>query len=112
MPFQQGSQTNPGLDPRVSHMMCVTFLTVCVHFIDRQADYINRLDFCWKRQLMDEQDEANTTRMVNKMLLRNILPNHVGEPSTLAESAFLQILILFASISQFYFFNSHKIWLF
>jgi adenylate cyclase len=59
--------------------MSVTFLAVCVHFIDRQADYMNRLDFCWKQQLLDEQEEANTTRTVNKMLLRNILPNHVGE---------------------------------
>lgn len=40
---------------------------------------MNRLDFCWKRQLLAEQDEATTTRKVNKMLLQNILPEHVGK---------------------------------
>lgn len=39
---------------------------------------MNRLDYRWKRQLAEEQEEAATTRMVNKMLLQNILPIHVG----------------------------------
>ncbi|CAB3382316.1 Hypothetical predicted protein [Cloeon dipterum] len=77
--FSSGVGTNPGLDARWSHLMLVSFLAICVHFIDRQADYMNRLDFIWKRQLMAEQEEASTTRTVNKMLLRNILPNHVAE---------------------------------
>ncbi|XP_059474978.1 adenylate cyclase type 2-like [Neocloeon triangulifer] len=77
--YMDGASTNPNLDPRWSHIMMVSFLAFCVHFVDRQADYMNRLDFCWKRQLLEEQDEASTTRTVNKMLLRNILPNHVAE---------------------------------
>ena len=40
---------------------------------------MNRLDYRWKRQLAEEQEEAATTRTVNKMLLQNILPIHVGE---------------------------------
>lgn len=90
--------------------MSVAFLAICVHFIDRQADYMNRLDFCWKRQLMDEQEEANTTRTVNKMLLRNILPNHVGEQlkQKLAENAlhfyFVLQRFLYFNFEAFYFY--------
>lgn len=44
-----------------------------------QAEYLNRLDYQWKRQLTKEQDEAYHTRNANKLLLRNILPEHVGK---------------------------------
>ncbi|CAD1477097.1 unnamed protein product [Heterotrigona itama] len=44
-----------------------------------QAEYLSRLDYLWKRQLTKEQDEAFHTRNANKLLLRNILPEHVAE---------------------------------
>jgi adenylate cyclase len=44
-----------------------------------QIEFIYRLDYVWQRQLDSEQEEANTTRIVNKMLLQNILPLHVGK---------------------------------
>jgi hypothetical protein len=44
-----------------------------------QAEYINRLDYKWKRQLAQEQEESSTVHMINKMLLQNILPVHVGK---------------------------------
>ena len=37
------------------------------------------MDYTWQCQLRDEQGEADTTRKVNKLLLLNILPLHVGE---------------------------------
>lgn len=42
---------------------------------------MSRLDYLWKRQLSKEQDEAFHTRNANKLLLRNILPDHVGKIS-------------------------------
>ncbi len=44
-----------------------------------QIEFIYRLDYVWQCQLVSEKDEANTTRMVNRMLLQNILPLHVGK---------------------------------
>lgn len=44
-----------------------------------QIEFIYRLDYVWQRQLDSEQEEANTTRIVNKLLLQNILPLHVGK---------------------------------
>jgi len=40
---------------------------------------MNRLNYHWKRQLSKEQEESTTMQMINKMLLENILPVHVGK---------------------------------
>ncbi|XP_035736454.1 adenylate cyclase type 2-like isoform X3 [Vespa mandarinia] len=74
-----GETWNPYLEPRVAHILSVVFLTFSLHLIDRQAEYLSRLDYQWKRQLTLEQDEAFHTRNANKLLLRNILPEHVAE---------------------------------
>lgn len=77
--FQSGDRWNPYLEPRLAHILSIVFLTFSLHLIDRQAEYLNRLDYLWKRQLTKEQDEAFHTRNANKFLLRNILPEHVAE---------------------------------
>ncbi|XP_011152703.1 adenylate cyclase type 2 isoform X2 [Harpegnathos saltator] len=77
--FQSGDTWSPQLDPKVAHVLSVVFLTFSLHLIDRQAGYLSRLDYQWKRQLTKEQDEAFHTRNANKLLLRNILPEHVAE---------------------------------
>ncbi|XP_020296532.1 adenylate cyclase type 2-like isoform X2 [Pseudomyrmex gracilis] len=77
--FQSSDTWNPHLDSRLAHILCVVFLTFSLHLIDRQAGYLSRLDYQWKRQLTKEQDEAFHTRNANKLLLRNILPEHVAE---------------------------------
>ncbi|KAI5729547.1 hypothetical protein M8J76_003724 [Diaphorina citri] len=77
--FQEGDTWNPGLEPQFTHILSVLFLTFTLHLMDRQAEYMNRLDYRWKRQLAVEQEEAATTHIINKMLLQNILPTHVAE---------------------------------
>ncbi|XP_076169585.1 adenylyl cyclase X D isoform X2 [Ptiloglossa arizonensis] len=77
--FQSGDMWNPHLEPRLAHILSVVFLTFFLHLIDRQAEYLSRLDYLWKRQLTKKQDEAFHTRNANKLLLRNILPEHVAE---------------------------------
>ncbi|XP_032663466.1 adenylate cyclase type 2-like isoform X2 [Odontomachus brunneus] len=77
--FQSGDTWNPQLDSKIAHILSVVFLTFSLHLIDRQAGYLSRLDYQWKRQLTKEQDEAFHTRNANKLLLRNILPEHVAE---------------------------------
>ncbi|XP_070150500.1 adenylyl cyclase X E [Polyergus mexicanus] len=77
--FHSSDTWNPYLEPKVAHILTVVFLTFSLHLIDRQAEYLSRLDYQWKRQLTKEQDEAFHTRNANKLLLRNILPEHVAE---------------------------------
>lgn len=75
----QGSETfNYGLEPQVAHIMSVVFLTITLHCIDRQTDYMNRLDHLLNLKLKIEQEEANKLQIINKNLLMNVLPKHVG----------------------------------
>ncbi|KAK6629112.1 hypothetical protein RUM43_002929 [Polyplax serrata] len=69
---------NPHLDPKIANILSIVFLILELHFTDRQAECMDRLDYLWKRQLCTEKDEAEKTRSVNLMLLHNILPIHVA----------------------------------
>ena len=77
--YQNGESWHPNIEPKLAHLANVVLLTFSLHLIDRQAEFINRLDYRWKRQLSEEQLQVSNTREVNKMLLRNILPYHVAE---------------------------------
>lgn len=75
----QSSETiNPSVAPKVAHTIAVASLAISLHLIDRQTDYMNRLDYEWSQKLMDEREEANKMHKINNILLTNILPVHVG----------------------------------
>ena len=78
--------------------------------MDRQHEYMHRLDFQWKRQLKREQDQANVTKFVNKMLLLNILPLHVANvylansrevSGRLYSESHENVAVMFASVPGF-----------
>ena len=50
-----------------------------MHCFHLQYEYLRRLDYQWKRQLKSEQVQASITKLVNRALLQNILPLHVGK---------------------------------
>ncbi|XP_028132156.1 adenylyl cyclase X E isoform X2 [Diabrotica virgifera virgifera] len=66
------------LDPQVAHIMSTVFLIITLHLVDRQTDYMNRLDYLLNRKFKFEQNEANLLQKVNENLLVNILPKHVA----------------------------------
>ncbi|KAK5642818.1 hypothetical protein RI129_008985 [Pyrocoelia pectoralis] len=70
---------NLNMRPQIAHFMNLAFLTLTLHLIDRQSDYLNRLDYLWTEQLAVEQMEVNTMNKITKMLLTNILPIHVAQ---------------------------------
>ncbi|CAG9828879.1 unnamed protein product [Diabrotica balteata] len=77
--YYKDSETfNHLLDPQVAHIMSTVFLIVTLHLVDRQTDYMNRLDYLLNRKFKFEQDEANLLQKVNENLLVNILPKHVA----------------------------------
>lgn len=67
------------LEPRIAHLLTIGFTVITLHLIDRQTDYMNRLDFLVNQRIKNEQDVANGLKIINKKLLDNILPEHVGE---------------------------------
>ncbi|XP_039963573.1 adenylate cyclase type 2 isoform X1 [Bactrocera neohumeralis] len=79
-----------------------------LHTLDRQGEYVARTDFLWKAKLKVEQEEVETMRGINKILLENILPAHVAthflhqERSTeLYHESYSCVAVMFASIPNY-----------
>ncbi|XP_012285023.1 adenylate cyclase type 2 [Orussus abietinus] len=79
-----------------------------LHVLDRQIEYTSRTDFLWKSKLRVEQDEVETMRGINKILLENILPAHVADHflatrtnQDLYHERYNSIAVMFASIPNY-----------
>ncbi|KAK8382027.1 hypothetical protein O3P69_015195 [Scylla paramamosain] len=98
-----------GLSPGMGHLLFLIMIFLALHVLDRQMEYIIRLDFQWKQQLEKEQKEAETTHYANKLLLQNILPLHVAErylnrqnaTDELYHESFKNVSVIFASIPNY-----------
>ncbi|XP_031784566.1 adenylate cyclase type 2 isoform X2 [Nasonia vitripennis] len=104
-------------DPRneffkVHYLVQIGFLLALVglvlHVLDRRIEYTSRTDFLWKNKLKVEQDEVETMRGINKILLENILPAHVAghflatrENQDLYHESYNSIAVMFASIPNY-----------
>nr|XP_037869614.1 adenylate cyclase type 2 isoform X4 [Bombyx mori] len=89
--------------------MILIFLAVLLHILDRQIEFTSRTDFLWKDKLKFEQEEVETMRGINKILLENILPAHVAEhfltsvasEEDLYHERYSSIAVMFASIPNY-----------
>ncbi|XP_049861378.1 adenylate cyclase type 2 [Schistocerca gregaria] len=80
-----------------------------LHVLDRQLEFTARTDFLCKAKLRVEQDEVETMRGINKILLENILPAHVADHflagaarhSDLYHERYSCIAVMFASIPNY-----------
>jgi len=76
------SKRHDGFEELPHQLKTVLLLTVTLvlfHVLDRQIEFTSRTDFLWKAKLKVEQEEVETMRGINKILLENILPAHVAE---------------------------------
>ncbi|KAK6632591.1 hypothetical protein RUM43_013359 [Polyplax serrata] len=82
---------------------------ILFHILDRQIEFTARVDFLWKAKLKVEQEEVETMRGINKILLENILPAHVAEhflssskvTQELYHEKYSCIAVMFASIPNY-----------
>ncbi|XP_026733565.1 adenylate cyclase type 2-like isoform X2 [Trichoplusia ni] len=87
----------------------LVFLAALLHILDRQIEFTSRTDFLWKDKLKFEQEEVETMRGINKILLENILPAHVAEhfltsvasEAELYHERYSSIAVMFASIPNY-----------
>ncbi|KAF2905422.1 hypothetical protein ILUMI_00748 [Ignelater luminosus] len=92
---------------RISLILIV--IVILYYLLDRQIEFTSRTDYLWKSKLMVEQDEVETMRGINKILLENILPAHVAEHylatrdnnQDLYHERYSCIAVMFASIPNF-----------
>ncbi|XP_012254262.2 adenylate cyclase type 2 [Athalia rosae] len=83
-------------------------VVLILHVLDRQVEYTSRADFLWKSKLKVEQDEVETMRGINKILLENILPAHVADHflasraiQKLYHESYDSVAVMFASIPNY-----------
>ena len=94
---------------RVSHFIFLTVTALWFFAMDRHHEYIARLGYLWKRKLKSEQEQASSTKLVNKTLLQNILPQHVAEiylssnrePGKLFCEEYENVAVMFASLPRY-----------
>ncbi|EDW19205.1 adenylate cyclase type 2 isoform X2 [Drosophila mojavensis] len=99
---------NNGLPLEVKGFLLLLLVIAVLHTLDRQGEYVARTDFLWKAKLKVEQEEVETMRGINKILLENILPAHVAthflhlERSTeLYHESYSCVAVMFASIPNY-----------
>ncbi|CAG0886555.1 unnamed protein product [Darwinula stevensoni] len=99
------AETRTRLLPQL-HYLFVIFLFF--HFIDRQSEYLFKLDYKWEKSLEEEQKEAKLTRSVNRSLIFNILPSHLAErylnpehEDELYHERYSSAAVMFATILDF-----------
>uniref|UniRef100_A0A1B0D5W6 adenylate cyclase n=1 Tax=Phlebotomus papatasi TaxID=29031 RepID=A0A1B0D5W6_PHLPP len=95
---------------QVAHVMALFFTFITIHLVDRQSEYISRIDYNWKQQLLRKQREAELTKDTNNFLVHNILPAHVAEiyinqkqRDELYHEEFDDVAVMFATITNFNF---------
>ncbi|XP_065349214.1 adenylate cyclase type 2 [Cloeon dipterum] len=91
-------------------VLCLALVTSILHILDRQIEFTSRADFLWTSKLKVEQEEVETMRGINKILLENILPAHVAEKflsptpvqnQDLYHERYECIAVMFASIPNY-----------
>lgn len=83
-------------------------IALVLHVLDRQGEFVSRTDFLWKAKLKTEQEEVETMRGINKILLENILPAHVAQhflkkerSDDLYHESYSCVAVMFASIPNY-----------
>ncbi|XP_058174640.1 adenylate cyclase type 2 [Anopheles ziemanni] len=90
-------------------LLFLLLIATVLHTLDRQGEYVSRTDFLWKAKLKVEQEEVETMRGINKILLENILPAHVAQHFLKKERAvqelyhesYSSVAVMFASIPNY-----------
>lgn len=101
-------------ESNMGHIYYIVTVSILLHVIDRQIEYILRLGFLWTTRLEVERREAAIMGEINQILLDNILPQHVAHKFLYSSfnasqryyhESYESIAVMFASIpnyAQFY----------
>ncbi|XP_050300810.1 adenylate cyclase type 2 isoform X2 [Anthonomus grandis grandis] len=98
----------PGLPFEMKTALVLVMVVIFFHILDRQIEFTSRTDYLWKAKLKVEQEEVETMRGINKILLENILPAHVAEhflstrlTTDLYHERYSCVAVMFASIPNY-----------
>ncbi|XP_055382596.1 adenylyl cyclase X E [Condylostylus longicornis] len=103
--YKESSSTNLGLPAESSHLLIFVISFIVFHLMDRQNEYISKVDYNWKRQLQKKQEDAQVTNETINILVQNILPAHLAKiylaremKDELYSEEYENVAIMFATI--------------
>ncbi|XP_017023035.1 adenylyl cyclase X E-like [Drosophila kikkawai] len=106
--YSNSPSTNVNFNARYSHVLLMIITLGIFHLMERQTEFIAKVDYSWKRQLMKKQEDALMTNDTIKVLLTNILPTHVADfylsnqlQNELYYEEYDNVAVMFASIKNF-----------
>ncbi|XP_036608489.1 adenylate cyclase type 7 [Trichosurus vulpecula] len=106
--FSSGSTSRFMEDPKIMINFYLILFYFTLILLSKQIDYYYRLDYLWKNKFKKEQEEFETMKNVNHLLLENVLPTHVAEHfigDKLTEDWYHQsydcVCVMFASVPDF-----------
>ncbi|KAI8126037.1 hypothetical protein FF38_01067 [Lucilia cuprina] len=106
--YEASPSTNVALQPEYSHLMVIVITLVIFHLMDRQTEFISKVDYNWKRQLQRKQEDAEVTNASITVLIKNILPSHVADiyiskqmKNELYYEEYDNVAVMFASIKNY-----------
>ncbi|XP_068142112.1 adenylyl cyclase X E isoform X1 [Drosophila tropicalis] len=106
--FASSPSTNVNFNAEYSHILLIFITLGIFHLMERQTEFIAKVDYNWKRQLLTKQEDALITNDTIKVLLTNILPSHVADyylsnqlQNELYYEEYDNVAVMFASIKGF-----------
>ncbi|XP_030372395.1 adenylyl cyclase X E isoform X2 [Scaptodrosophila lebanonensis] len=106
--YASSPSTNVNFNAEYSHILLIFITLGIFHLMERQSEFIAKVDYSWKRQLLKKQDDAFITNDTIKVLLKNILPSHVADfylsnqqQNELYYEEYDNVAVMFASIKNF-----------
>ncbi|XP_062132077.1 adenylyl cyclase X E-like isoform X1 [Drosophila sulfurigaster albostrigata] len=75
--FRNSSSTNPTFDPEICHCLLVSITLLSLYFMERQVEFNNKINYNWRVELLNKQQDAHITNKSITILLHNLLPTHV-----------------------------------
>ncbi|XP_070135926.1 adenylyl cyclase X E isoform X3 [Drosophila bipectinata] len=106
--YSSSPSTNVNFNAKYSHILLMIITMGIFHVMERQTEFIAKVDYNWKRQLIKKQEDALITNDTIKVLLTNILPSHVADfylsnqlQNELYYEEYDNVAVMFASIKNF-----------
>ncbi|KAL9911197.1 adenylyl cyclase X D isoform 3-T3 [Glossina fuscipes fuscipes] len=106
--YESSPSSNVQLQAEYSHVLVIVITFFIFHLMDRQTEFISRVDYNWKRQLQKKQEDAEVTNESISVLINNILPSHVADiyisremKNELYYEEYDNVAVMFASIENY-----------
>ncbi|XP_012161440.1 adenylate cyclase type 2 isoform X1 [Ceratitis capitata] len=106
--FEYSTSSNPYFLPQYVHFMELCRVAWIFHIMNREIEFISRMDFNWKHELRKKKDNAKFTNETISILIGNILPAHIVNiymkdhlASELCYEEYQNVAVMFATIRNY-----------